>query len=418
MPSERFTGLTAVLNAIRSDDGITQPILVERVGLGRSVVAQRVAELESAGLVVSNGLGPSTGGRAPRRLRLRAEAGFVLGADIATTELVVGVADLAGTILATRQEHIDIGDGPEVVLAAAEDLSDTLLDETGARGNLWAVGVGMPEPVAFDKGMPVALPTMPEWDQYLVRKPLAARWPAPVWMDDRVNLLALGERRVNPLAARSEHMLYIGGGASISAAIVVGGHVYRGAKGLAGAIGHTAVPAAADATCRCGNVGCLETVAGGAALARDGRMLAETGQSPALAVVLAEGRAVRPFDITQAAEKGDPAARALLRRSGLLLGEGLAPLVSMLNPDLVVVGGGIARARAHVLAAIREAVYRHSLPAATRELRIEPSAVDEQVAGVTGAVEFALGELFSRDNLPAVLEAGGPAGREHAHHAG
>jgi predicted NBD/HSP70 family sugar kinase len=178
------------------------------------------------------------------------------------------------------------------------------------------------------------------------------------------------------------------------------------------------VPAAGDAICRCGNVGCLEAVAGGAAVARDGRMLAETGQSPALAAVLAETRTVRPFDVTQAAENGDPAARALLRRSGLLLGEGLAPLVSVFNPDLIIIGGGIARARAHVLAAIREAVYRHSHPAATRDLRIEPSAVHEEVAGVTGAVEFALGELFSRDNLPAVLEAGGPAGRVPARQAG
>jgi predicted NBD/HSP70 family sugar kinase len=278
--------------------------------------------------------------------------------------------------------------------------------------------VGMPEPVAFDRGMPMFLPTMPEWDQYLARKPLSERWPAPVWMDHRVNLLALAERRVNPLAARSEHMLYLGGGATISAAVVVDGHIYRGARGLAGAIGHTVVPAAADVMCRCGNVGCLEAVAGGAALARDGRLLAETGQSPALAAVLAETRTVRPIDVTQAAEKGDPAARALLRRSGLLLGEGLAPLVSVFNPDLVIVGGGIARARAHVLAAVREAAYRHSLPAATRDLRIEPSAFDEEIAGVTGAVEFAVGELFSRDNLPAVLQAGGPAGRVHARRAG
>ena len=88
--------------------------------------------------------------------------------------------------------------------------------ETDARGRVLSVALGMPEPVAFDKDTPVALPTLPEWDRYPVRKRLASLWSAPVWMDDRTNQLALGERRVNPLAGRSEHMLYMGGGASIA----------------------------------------------------------------------------------------------------------------------------------------------------------------------------------------------------------
>src|SRR4051795_3301617 len=117
MPSERFTGLAAVLEAVRSDPGITQPALTDRVGLGRSVVAQRVAELESAGLVASDGLGPSTGGRAPRRLRLRGEAGYVLGVDIATNELLVVVADLAGNLVESRHAQTDVSDGPEAIFA-------------------------------------------------------------------------------------------------------------------------------------------------------------------------------------------------------------------------------------------------------------------------------------------------------------
>ena len=118
MPSERFTGLAAVLDAIRSETGITQPVLTERVRLGRSVVAQRVGELESAGLIAPDGLGPSTGGRAPRRLRLRADAGYVLGIDIATNELLVGLADLAGNLLETRHEESDVSDGPEAIISA------------------------------------------------------------------------------------------------------------------------------------------------------------------------------------------------------------------------------------------------------------------------------------------------------------
>ncbi len=407
MPGDRYAGLAAVLGAIRSSSDITQPMLVEQVGLGRSVVGQRVAELEAAGLVVPSGFAPSTGGRAPRRLRLNNEAGYVLGADIATNELVVGVADLSGDLLETRHREIDVVDGPDVVVGVVEQLAGALVDEIGARRSPWSFGIGMPGPVAYDDGGPSTLPTMPEWSRHPTRQRLADRFGVPVWMDNRTNLSALGERRVNPVAARSQHMVYLGGGYGIGAAVVVNGRIHRGAHGLAGAIDHVPVHGAADIHCRCGKTGCLEAVAGGAALARDGRLLAETLQSPALARVLERTGRIRPNDVTEAAGSGDAAAQALLHRAATLLGRSLATLVNVFDPDLVVVGGGIARARAHVLAAIREEVYRSALPAATRDLRIEPSAFDQEIAGITGAIEFALGELFSPEHLPAVLDARG-----------
>ena len=203
----------------------------------------------------------------------------------------------------------------------------------------------------------------------------------------------------------------LGGGEVIGAAVVVDGQIYRGARGLAGEIGHVQVPEAAETVCRCGNVGCLDAVAGRTALVRDGRLLAETGQIPALAEVLARTGTIRPIDITVAADKGDAAARALLHRSAQLLGNGLAALVSVFNPDLVVLGGGMARAREHLIAAIREAIYRRALPAATQDLRIEPSAVDMEVAGLIGAVQFAIDEIFAPDHLPQWLDQRSPAGR-------
>jgi predicted NBD/HSP70 family sugar kinase len=411
VPSERFTGLAAVLDAIRSDDGITQPLLVDRVGLGRSVVAQRVAELEAAGLIASKGLGPSTGGRAPRQLGLRAEAGYVLGVDIATNELLVAVADLAGNLLETRHESTDVSDGPEAVFSLVEGMADDLLDDTGARENLWSVGLGMPGPVAFDADGTTSMPTMPDWDRFPTRARLAARWGAPVWMENRVNLSALGERRVNPVAAASQQTVYLGGGEEIGAAIVVDGRIYRGAHGLAGEIAHIPVPDAGDALCRCGKRGCLDAVAGRAALVRDGRLLAEIGQSRMLASVLASTGTIRPVDITRAADKGDAAAQALLHRSALLLGSSLATLVNVFNPDLVILGGGMARASAHLIDAIRDAIHRRALPAATRDLRIATSAVDMEIAGMIGAVQFAVDEIFSPERLSLWLDDRTPVGR-------
>ncbi|HEU4347643.1 MAG TPA: ROK family protein, partial [Actinoplanes sp.] len=110
-------------------------------------------------------------------------------------------------------------------------------------------------------------------------------------------------------------------------------------------------------------------------------------------------------DITRAAEQGDVAAGALLTRAATVLGGSIGTLVNAYNPELVVIGGGIARAGARVLGAIRESVHRHALPAATQDLRIELSAEDEEIAGVIGAAQFALDELFSPGHLPALLGA-------------
>jgi predicted NBD/HSP70 family sugar kinase len=124
-----------------------------------------------------------------------------------------------------------------------------------------------------------------------------------------------------------------------------------------------------------------------------------------LAAVLADGGAIRPIDITRAAEHGDRAARELLNRAATVLGRGLATLVNAYNPDLVVIGGGIARAGVSMLDGIRESIHRHALPAATRDLRVELSVEDEEIAGVIGAAQFALDQLFSPDHLPTLLDA-------------
>ncbi|MGY1615401.1 ROK family transcriptional regulator [Geodermatophilus sp. SYSU D00691] len=409
MPAERIDGLVAVLDAVRTRDGITQPQLVQRVGLGRSVVAQRVAELEAAGLVAQDGLGPSTGGRAPRRLRLRTEAGVVAGADIGATGMVVGLADLAGTVLTRVDEPVDIADGPDVVLGRVEEVVEALLAGLPEPVPLWGVGVGVPGPVEFATGLPVAPPIMPGWDGYPIRERLAGRFAAPVWVDNDVNLLALGELRTNPVAGETGDVLYVKIGTGIGAGLVSGGRLHRGVNGCAGDIGHVAVAEAENVVCRCGNVGCLEAVAGGAALARDGRRLAESGGSPVMAEVLAATGTLTAADVTRAADRGDPAARTMLARAGRLVGATLATLVSFYNPGLVVLGGGVAHAGDHVLAAVRESVYRRSLPLATRTLRIEPSALGG-AAGLAGAVHLVLDAVFAPERLAHWLPHSTPAG--------
>jgi glucokinase-like ROK family protein len=320
---------------------------------------------------------------------------------------VAGVSDLAGDLLFQHEEPFDIGEGPRRALERLATLFDALLDHNGiSRASLWGIGLGVPGPVEFSSGRPISPPIMPGWHAYPIRHHLGELYGLPVWVDNDVNLMALGELRSH---AYGEHnMVYVKIGTGIGAGIVCGGKLYRGAQGCAGDIGHVAVREASEVICRCGKAGCLESLAGGAALGRDGTLAAQSGLSPHLATVLAEGRTVTGEEITQAAQRGDPVAMDLLLRSGRLVGEVLATIVNFFNPALILVGGGVAAAGDALLASIRENVYRCSLPLATRDLQISFSPLGDQ-AGLRGAAAMVTDEVFAPAHIVQWLAHGSPA---------
>ncbi|MGH3434905.1 MAG: ROK family protein [Sciscionella sp.] len=404
---DQLDDLVTVLDLVRSGTAQTRPELGHRSGLGRTVIAQRVSELMRAGLVEDGDLGVSSGGRAPRRVRFLANAGTILTAELGATSINAGITDLAGDLQGHKQEPADIAAGPEVILPRVQQLLDEL--RASAHGDVWGVGIGLPGPVEFATGRPSAPPIMPGWDGYPVRDRLAARYRAPVWVDNEVNTMALGEFRAG--TARGERdMLYVKIGTGIGSGLISGGRLHRGSQGCAGDIGHAAALRHTSVVCRCGNIGCLEALAGGAALARDGTTAARDGRSPQLAARLERDDAITAEDVARAAQAGDRAAVELLNRAGGLIGDMLATLVSFFNPSLLLLGGGVAGAGDAFLAAIRESIYRRSLPLATRDLRIARTTLDGR-AGLIGAAFMVLDELFSRDRLGHWLDAGSPAGK-------
>jgi glucokinase-like ROK family protein len=407
---ERLDTLVTVLDLVRSGGTRTRPELVRRSGLGRTVVTQRVAQLMAVGLLEEGELGRSTGGRAPRELRFRSDAGHLLAAQLGATSVSVGLADLAGELVTQREEPNDIAVGPEETLRRVEDLFDQLLDARAPEDPpIWGVGMGLPGPVEFAAGRPIAPPIMPGWDGYPARDRLAARYDVPAWVDNEVNLMALGELR-GGLGRGERDLVYVKIGTGIGAGLISAGQLHRGAQGAAGDVGHVAVVDRPAVVCRCGNVGCLEALAGGQALARDGAAAAADGRSPFLAGLLGGDRQIEARDVAGAAAHGDPVSVELLTHSGQLVGQMLATLVNFYNPSLIVIGGGVAGAGDLLLAAIRRTVYSRSLPLATRELRIARSPLGDR-AGLLGAAFVVIDELFSRDRLGLWIDGGSPAGR-------
>ena len=404
---EALDALVSILDEIRQARSRSRAELVARTGLSRGVVAQRVAELIDLGLVVDDEIGPSTGGRPPRQMTFRADAGHVLVADLGATSIDVAVTDLDGRILGHRDEPADVAAGPEACLRRVDELFEELTTATrDLPGRLWGVGIGIPGPVEFASGRPVSPPIMPGWDGYPVRERFVASHGAPVWVDNDVNLLALGEWR-SGIAVGHDNVIVVKIGTGIGAGIISNGRIHRGAQGSAGDVGHIQVVDDTSVICRCGNVGCLEALAGGAALGRDGFAAAKEGRSDHLRAALDQHGRVTAADVARAASFGDPVSVALLQSAGRRVGLMLASVVNLFNPSLVVVGGGVAQSGDQLLAAIRETVYRRSLPLATRELLLQRSSLGA-LAGVIGASSMVVEQLFSREALARLVRLGGP----------
>ena len=195
------------------------------------------------------------------------------------------------------------------------------------------------------------------------------RLKAPIWVRSSVQMATMGE-----LGAagpdRNAELLYVELGTEISAGLISNGRLHRGALGVAGQVGHVYTGPENRSVCRCGNTGCLETIAGGEAIAQEGLRAALDGRSRMLADLLAQNGTITVADIGAASQLGDAFSSELLARCGRLIGTMLATLTNAINPSSIVIGGEVAQTGDILLAAIREGIYRHSHPLATRDLSI------------------------------------------------
>ena len=378
-----------MLRLIRDGRARTHAELVALTGLSRSTVAQRVDSLVTRRLVVPAEPGASRGGRPPRTFAFNRDAGVALAADLGATHSRVAITDLAGDVLAEAREDIPIAQGPEIVLKWLERTFDGLLKDSGRkRDDVQGVGVGVPGPVEFVTGTPVAPPIMPGWDGYGVAAHLRARYGALVLVDNDVNIMALGEYWSR--WRDTEHLLFVKVGTGIGCGVITDGRIHRGTQGAAGDIGHIHVPDHDDVICRCGNIGCLEAIAGGGAMAA---RLTQMG-------VPAENSR----DVVRQVREGSPEAMRLVRQAGRELGGVLASAVNFFNPAVIVIGGDIAHADEHLLAGVREVVYRRSTALATRSIRIVRSTLDDR-AGIFGAAVMVIEAVLAPDAVDQAIAA-------------
>jgi predicted NBD/HSP70 family sugar kinase len=363
-----------VIDALRTRGAISRADIARQTGLSRSTVSSLVGDLQAAGVVVeriAESAAPASpqGGRPPVLVALDQSAGAVVGLDFGHDSLRVAVADLSYAILAETYAELEVDTAAQVALDTAARLVDELIDEAGVeRDRVLAAGMGLPGPIDRESGLVHSQPILPSWVGLNPAGEMEERLELPVHLDNDANVGALGESTFG--VGRGTHvMAYLRLSAGIGAGLVINGRPFRGARGIAGEIGHVLVDPQGP-ICRCGNRGCLETFVAG----------------PALCELLrrSHGPLTVP-DLLRLVEEGDAGCQRVLADAGRVVGRAVADLCNYLNPDLVVVGGDLSVAGDVLLEPMREAVRRFAIPAAVEDVEI--------VAGSLGGRAELLGAL-------------------------
>ncbi len=386
---ELSNGEMQIVRALRDLGPLSRTELAQETGYSRANITSLVTSLLRSEIIVEIGVGQSQGGRRPRLVNLNCRLGYVVGVDLGVTSVDIALADLCANILERRSDASDASLGPERVLSHVNEMIVELLRSSGVPAEMcYAVGVGIPAPVKHPGGS-VSAPPLPEWEGFPIREVFQKVLPASeVVVDNDANVMALGELTVRPEAPPS--IIFVKIGTGIGAGIISDGKIFRGTSGYAGEMGHFFLVQDGPICPRCGNVGCLEAVAAGPAIARRAQEVAESGRSPYLSRLVKErGERLTARDVSEAADAGDKPSIEIIHTSGRMIGAALAVIVNFLNPGLILIGGGVSQAGPKLLSAIRQEVLRRAHPRSTEELRIEFSRLGPD-AGVEGAIALAL----------------------------
>jgi len=334
----------------------------------------------------------STNGRPPIILATNPDAGFVAGVDMGATHLNIIIANLGAQVVVEAEKPLDISAGPLFCLDQANALLEKLLQKANLDlSSLSAIGVGVPGPISADVGMVIAPPIMPGWDGFPIRDSLVKRWGCPVTLNNDADLGALGEWAYG--AARNENNLaYIKVGTGVGAGLLINGRIYSGSSGAAGEIGHTTIDEDGP-LCKCGNYGCLEASASGTAIAAFAIKAIEQGQRTELANIKPIQK-ITAKDIANSARRGDLFSQQLLAKAGSQIGSAIASLINLLNPDMIVVGGGLAQVGDLLLEPLRDAVKSRSLQATSHNVRITTALLERRAISMGAVVRAQTTSLY------------------------
>jgi predicted NBD/HSP70 family sugar kinase len=370
-----------IIDALRERGIASRAELARITGLSRSTVSTIVADLLEAGFATERENGvpepkEAQTGRPPVMISLDGSAGLVIGLDFGHRHLRVAVSDLAHTVLAETWGEMDIDHSADNGLDSAGEFVARVLDEAGVdRGRVIGAGMGLPAPIDRASGTVQSSSIVPGWVGVDAAAEASRRLEMPVEVENDANLGALAELVWGAGQGKSD-VAYIKIATGIGAGFISAGRLHHGVAGTAGEIGHTVV-AEGGPVCRCGNRGCLETLASTRAITD--------------LLTMSRGEEISTRRLLELSATGDAAAQRLIGDAGRAVGVAVANLCNLVNPGCVIVGGDLSAAGDVLLDPLRDSVRRNAIPSAVEPLEIVPGVLGER-AEVLGALALVMQE--------------------------
>lgn len=382
----RSANRSLVLEQIKSAGPMSRAAIAKGTRLAKPTVSAIVDVLLADGLVKEVGFERTSSGGAGRPsvlIAFNAESKYVIGLHIGVAKTIVSLADASGAEIGRVEAATPPGEPHDTLQAIAALVNGLLAAKGIGRRRLGGLGVCVPGLVDLHRGSCLLAPNL-GWKNVPVRDVLQREVGVAAFVHNTVQAAAVAED-VEGAGRGAGDIVYIYAGLGVGGGALSGGRIFHGAAGIAGEIGHCVVPGASD-RCACGKVGCLETVASAPAIGRAAQKAISAGRASRLDAVPGD---ITPPDVSAAAHAGDALAIEILGDAGRSLGVAASWLVNVLNPRVLVIGGGLVGAGDFLLAPFQAAIREHTLPQALEALAIRPWALGRD-SKVRGAVLLAL----------------------------
>jgi len=317
---------------------------------------------------------------------------LILGVDLGGTKILTAVTNSQGKILSRDHSITPAKKGHEAVMQSILESAQRALEQADvAISELTAVGIGAPGLSNSETGILFTSPNLPGWQDIPLRDIMQEKLGKKTFLINDANAAALGEFCFG--AARgARNFIYITLSTGIGGGIVIDGKIYTGAIGTAGEVGHMTIDDNGP-ICNCGNKGCWETLASGTALAREAKhRIKEGARTSILEYAKNDVEKVTAQVIYSAAEQGDSLSKELIARTGYYVGVGLANLINIFNPELIVIGGGLSNIGDMLLGPALKTAGERAYKEAFQAVRFASAGLGRN-SGVLGAAAFALQEM-------------------------
>jgi len=378
----RAMNRSIILNEIKTYGPIARAEVARRIGLSPATVTAITAELINKDLVFEKDVGDSSGGRRPILLAINPSGGYVIGIKLTETQAIGALTDLEATVIVKREDDLNERD-PEMVVQQLSILVAKLLQMAGLpKKKLLGVGVGLAGIVDSEQGILRQSPFF-GWRDISLGEMLRKRVRVPVYVDNDVNTLTLAEMWFGG-GQGIDSFLIVTIGRGVGLGIVVNGQFYRGVRGGAGEFGHIVIDPEGP-TCECGKRGCLETYVGDPGILRMADEAVNRGDIREPITSMA--------DLLTKARAGDSGAIAVFTRAGSFLGQGIANLVNIFNPQKILISGEGTRAGDLLFAPMRESIKNNVMPGLSKDTTIQIDAWGDD-AWARGAASLVLRQLF------------------------